>query len=183
VIETLGLIPGVEYAGLIDSPALGSPCASRPADGASVLNDVTPQEYREVQADLRAQLRAADADAILTHHHKCHREWSKFAGDDLPIVHYEALVAEALGLDLPDRFQTLWRLGDPEQVLAKTRPHWESWGITEAAAREMVKKFFVPEYAAAVQRCPCEGTCFAVAAGFRDADASCLTTTNRNSAS
>jgi hypothetical protein len=44
----------------------------------------------------------------------------------------------------------LWWLGDPEKVLAQTRRYWESWGIGEADAREMVRKHFNPKYAAAV---------------------------------
>src|SRR5262249_53235689 len=52
VIETLGLIPGVEYAGLAEPPSVGSPCASdpRPSDfdgnGHTVLSDISTPEYR-----------------------------------------------------------------------------------------------------------------------------------------
>jgi hypothetical protein len=159
VIETLALIPGVEYVGLVRNPTLGQPCAATYPGGPSVLHDVTPEQYREVQAELEEQARAVGADSIVTHHHQCHREWCKFGSDRLPVIHYQTLLAEALGLSVPDRFQTLWRLGDPELVLERSRPHWESWGIPESDARDMVRRHFVPRYAAAIQRCPCEGQC------------------------
>jgi hypothetical protein len=167
VIETLKLIPGVEFVGLVDAPSFGSPCSTKGPGTPSILNDVTPAEYRQIQAELEEQARRVEADAIVTHHHFCHREWSKFGSDRLPILHYQSILLSALGVDVPDRFQMLWQLGDAELVLERTRPHWESWKITEPAAREMVKKFFVPKYAAAVQRCPCEGDCFEAVAGAR----------------
>lgn len=49
---------------------------------------------------------------------------------------------EALGAEVVDRFKMLWQLGDPEKILEKSRPQWESWGIPEAEARELVKKFY-----------------------------------------
>lgn len=160
VIETLGLIPGVEYAGLVADPARGRPCVSKPGVETSVLSDLSPGEYQEVLDELQAQADAVGAQMILTLHHKCHREWSKFSTRRLPVVYYPALICEALGAAVRDRFQMLWQLGDPEKVLAQTRPNWESWDIPEEEARELVTKFFVPEYADGIQRCPCEGTCF-----------------------
>jgi len=165
VIETLALIPGVEYVGLVANPSLGSPCATRSPGAPSILNDITPEQYRLVQDELWAQAQAAGADAIVTHHHLCHREWSKFGSGRLPIIHYQSLMAEALGLSIPDRFQTLWRLGDPDKILEQTRPHWSSWGIAEDEARALVVKHFVPAYAEAVQRCPCEGNCVEAVTG------------------
>lgn len=159
VIETIERIPGVEFVGMARNPSLGSPCATASPGAPSILNDITAEQYREVQEELAEQARAAGADAILTHHHMCHREWSKFSSHRLPILHYQALLGEALGMTVVDRFKVLWQLGDPEKILETSRPYWESWGISEADARELVKKFFMPKYAAAVQRCPCEGSC------------------------
>jgi hypothetical protein len=173
VIETIGLIPGVEYAGLVADPSFGAPCVSKPGGEPSVLSDLSPEQYQQVLDELQAQADAVGAQMILTHHHKCHREWSKFSTRRLPVVYYPALICEALGVAVRDRFQMLWQLGDPEKVLAQTRRHWESWGIPEERARELVTKFFVPEYADGIQRCPCEGTCFAVPAGTAEAGTVC----------
>jgi len=169
VIETLGLIPGVEYAGLVEAPSVGSPCRSdlRPGDlgdvGHTVLSDINTAEYRAAQAELLEQARAVGAEAIVTHHHKCHREWSKFSSAQLPVIHYQSLLANALGVTIPDRFRRLWQLDDVDRILAETRPYWESWGIAEDKARELVQTYFVPEYEAAVQYCACDkdgGACF-----------------------
>jgi hypothetical protein len=173
VIDTLKMIPGVEYVGLAENPSLGSPCATKGAGEPSILNDITPDEYRQVQAELEEQARAAGADMILTHHHQCTREWSKFSSSRLPITSYQLVLAEALGISVVDRFQVLWQLGDPDKVLEKSRPQWSSWGIDEDEAREIVKKFFMPEYASAVQRCPCESECTSGRSGFAG-DNACL---------
>jgi hypothetical protein len=165
IIDTLALVPGVECVGLVDNPSLGQPCATKGPGEPSVLNDISPEEYRQVQTELEQQAREAGADAIVTPHHACHREWCKFGSDRLPVIYYQSLVAEALGIRVPDRFQTLWRMADPERILEASRPHWESWGIAEDEARELVKKHFVARYAAAVQRCPCEGSCEETRAG------------------
>lgn len=164
-IRTLELIPGIEYVGIVESPALGQPCATKGPGEPSVLNDITPEQYLEVQQDLQAQADALGADAITTHHHMCHREWCKFGSDRLPVLHYQSLLAEALGIRIPDRFQALWKLGDPQKVLEQTRRHWESWGMDEKDARHVVKHHFMPEYASQVQRCPCEGNCTEAVAG------------------
>ncbi len=158
-IRTLELIPGIEYVGIVESPALGQPCATKGPGEPSVLNDITPEQYLEVCQDLQDQADSVGADAIVTHHHMCHREWCKFGTNRLPVLHYQSLLAEALGIRIPDRFQTLWKLGDPEKVLEQTRRHWESWGMDEKDARHVVKHHFMPEYASQVQRCPCEGNC------------------------
>jgi hypothetical protein len=171
VIETLGLIPGIEYAGLVEDPSVGGPCNSdgRPshpdAVGHTLLSDLSTAEYRQVQAEILEQARAVGAEIIVSHHHKCHREWSKFSSPELPVMHYHSLLLEALGITIPDRFVHLWQLDDAEQILAETRPYWESWGMTEDEAREMVTKFFLPNYGAPVHFCSCErdgsSSCFA----------------------
>jgi hypothetical protein len=126
-----------------------------------------------VQDELEAQAREAGADAIVVHHHLCHREWTKFHSSRLPILNYKALIGEALGLDVTDRFRVLWQLGDPERILERTRSNWSSWGVAEDDAREMVTMHFNPRYAAALPRCPCEGSCTSAIAGLRGTDDTC----------
>jgi hypothetical protein len=173
VIETLRLIPGVEFVGLVRDPSFGSPCATRAPGEPSILNDLDDEQYRQVLAELRDQATAAGADAILTHHHFCHREWSKFGTRALPVLHYQSVMADALGRHVPDRFQHLWQLGDVDAIVEESRPCWSSWGVDEEKAREMVTKHFVTEYVGSVQRCPCEGSCHAAVAGTRGAGDVC----------
>lgn len=170
IIEMLACIPGVEYAGLVEDPTVGSPCGNGPRErtlgpkryGTKTprQDDITSDEYRQAQAEIAAQAEAANADIIITPHHKCHREWSKFGSERVPVMHYTVLLAQALGVTVPDRFQILWRTADPEKILEMTRPQWQSWNLSEPEARQLVTKYFVPEYASAVQECPCEGNCF-----------------------
>jgi hypothetical protein len=159
VISTLELVPGVEFVGLVEDPSAGQPCVFKPGTRDSVLSGLTPAEYRHVLAELRTQADAVGADAILTHHHVCHREWSKFSTRRLPVIYYPALLTEALGVTIPDRFQMLWNLRDPKRILEETRVWWSSWGISESEANEIVHKLFVPAYSSAIQTCPCEGSC------------------------
>lgn len=159
VISTLELVPGVEYVGLVTDPTAGKPCQSKEDSEASILSDLTPEQYREVLAELRTQADAVGADAILTHHHKCHREWSRFSTPRLPVIYYPALITEALGVTVPDRFQMLWHMKDLEHILEATREWWSSWGISEPDARDIVHKIFDPAYASAIHHCPCEGSC------------------------
>jgi len=173
VIDTLRMIPGVEYVGLAENPSFGAPCATKGPGEPSILDDLTPEDYRQVQAEFEGQAKAAGANMLLTHHHMCTREWSKFSSSRLPIASYQLVLAEALGISVVDRFRVLWQLGDPEKMLEKSRPQWSSWGIGEDEARELVKKFFVPKYASAVQRCPCESECVSGRTGFAD-DHACL---------
>jgi hypothetical protein len=149
----------VEVAGLVNNPSFGAPCATKVPGGPSILWDLSTEQYHQVQQEFLAQARAVGADTIVTPHHQCHREWCKFASRELPIVHYLSLVAEAMGIIVPDRFQVLWSLGDAEKVLAQSRLYWESWGMSEEQARRIVQLNFVPKYAAAIQRCPCDGDC------------------------
>jgi hypothetical protein len=174
VIETLGMIPGVEYVGLAEDPSLGRPCVSKVPGEPCMLNDITPEQYRQVQAELEAQAREKGADTIVVHHHLCNREWTKFSSPRLPIINYKALIGDALGLEVTDRFRVLWQLGDPEKILETTRPNWESWGIAEDDAKEMAKRYFMPKYAAALLRCPCEGSC--AVADLRHGEDACMVT-------
>ena len=164
-IATMGLIPGVEFVGMADAPSLGMPCASTKVGGPKMLAHITPEQYRQTQDELVAQAKAAGADTLTTQHFGCHKEWSKFGSDRLPILHYLSLVGEALGVTVPDRYQTLWRLGDLSQILERSRPQWESWGMAEERAREIVRKTYASGYASEVPRCPCEGDCDDVSRG------------------
>jgi hypothetical protein len=168
VIETLGMIPGVEFAGLVTPPSVGQPCDSdsRPelkdAFGHTLLSDITTDAYRQAQAELLAQAEAVGAEGILTLHHRCQREWGKFSSPKLPIMHYHSLLLEALGTTVPDRFRRLWQM-EADEILVETRPYWQAWGLDEAEAKRLVTKFFVPEYERNVRYCACDldGSCFA----------------------
>jgi Fe-S oxidoreductase len=153
-MELLTRIPGVAVVGLADTPALNV------CDNAGMkIAAITSDEYRATRTALEEYLADAGADTLVTLYHGCTREMGKFTSDRLKVRHYISVLAEALGVASPDRFSAYWRLGDPEQVVAASRPNWESWGIDEDEARRLAHKHFVPSYAADVPDCPCNGEC------------------------
>jgi hypothetical protein len=64
---------------MVRSSSLGAPCVTVGHLPVSVLNDLSPEQYLQVQDELCEQARQAGADAIVTHHHLCHREGASSA--------------------------------------------------------------------------------------------------------
>jgi hypothetical protein len=159
MLEILDMIPGVEVVGECKESSLGLPCATTKPGGPSVLWDITPEQYKMVVGEFTDYARSLGANAWCHTYNGCTTHWAKFGTDELPSLHFLQILGEALGCPQPDRYQTLWRLGDPERILEQSRVHWESWGMSEERARATVLKYFTPKFAAAIQRCPCDGRC------------------------
>jgi hypothetical protein len=136
----LETIPGLEVVGDAPIPVLGAPCAM--ADGRSVLAGLGAPEVAAVRSELVGAARELGGNLIVTPHQACHREWGKFASDELPIRHFISLLAEALGVSEPDRFHAYWRLADPEAVVERARPAWESWGLSATEAMRIASELF-----------------------------------------
>ncbi len=155
----LAMVPGVEVLGVVEPPARGAPCKTGSPGGPSILADVSVEERAAIQAELEAQAaRRGGATLIAPGSAGCLREWGKFATERLAVRHYISIIADALGVASPDRFQDLWRLGDPEAVVRETRPLWESWQLPEPRAREIAYKHFDPHFAGFVNpACACGG--------------------------
>ena len=160
-MELLERIPGVTVVGFAKTQALNLCDNAGPK-----IAKIGTAEYLAAQAELEGYLTEAGADTIVTLYHGCTRELGKFASDRLRVRHYISVLAEALGVSMPDRFSQYWRTGDVEQVLELSRPNWESWGIDEAEARKLVHRYFVPSYATNVPDCPCNGECTRTGASF-----------------
>jgi Fe-S oxidoreductase len=153
-MQLLQRVPGVTLMGLAETSALEL-CDNHGVKMATIGTD----EYLAAQHQLEGYLDESGADTLVTLYHGCTRELGKFASERLHIRHYISIVAEALGVEKPDRFSEYWRLGDPDLVVEASRPNWESWGISEDEARRMAHKYFVPSYAVSVPDCPCNGEC------------------------
>ena len=166
IVKILELIPGVEYAGPIEPPSAGAPCDLTGPTAVSVLNSLDTTGYRVAVAELEGQARARGADTLVTAYHKCQMEWSKFSSKRLAVREWMSLLAEALGVGYEDRFTTYWHLGDPEEIVHRSRAEWQSWGMTEQEALEAATRHFVPQYAADVHHCDCGGA----GCGSRGAD-------------
>jgi Fe-S oxidoreductase len=157
ILRILEMIPGVEYAGPIQPPSAGSPCDLTGPTAVSVLNTLDSTEYRVAVAELEGQARALGADTLVTAYHKCQMEWSKFSSRRLAVREWMSVLAEALGVGYADRYTTYWHLGDPREIVERSRPEWQSWGMTEQEALEAATRHFVPAYTADVHHCDCGG--------------------------
>ena len=166
ILKILGMIPGVEYAGDVRPPSAGSPCELTGPTAVSVLNTLDSTGYRVAVAELQGQATALGADTLVTAYHKCQMEWSKFSSKRVAVREWISLLAEALGVGYEDRFTTYWHLGDPAEIVRRSRPEWQSWGMTEQQALEAATRVFVPQYAADVHHCDCGGA----GCGSRGAD-------------
>jgi hypothetical protein len=107
---------------------------------------------------LLAELFAArGADTMSAAHHTGQQWWLRFSSDRLTVRHPISLLADALGVASPDRYQAACKLGDPEAIVEQTRPMWTSWGLSEERARTLSQAIFDPAYAAGPSRCACGG--------------------------
>jgi hypothetical protein len=150
----LSMVPGVEVIGLYDGHRPESPCAyrgrnmeGRAAAGEPFAPPRTREEARERRALITRTIREMGADTVACQHQGCHLLWCYYASDDLSVMHGVSVLAEALGVRHPDRFQAAARLGDPELVLSQTRPMWQAWGMPEQRARELAHEFSDPKLA------------------------------------
>jgi len=155
VARWLGLVPGVTVVGAVDAEIFKLVGHKNSIDIMS-----GPRPSREHMARLRegvADLFAArGADTMAPMHHTGQQWWSRLSSDRLAVRHPFSILAEALGVVSPDRYQVACKLGDPEAVFEQLRPVWSSWGMSEARARELATSIFDPAYADGTH-CGCGG--------------------------
>jgi hypothetical protein len=156
-VALLKLIPGVEVAGVYDGFEPDSPCAfaAREESYGQWRRDETAEDVVEHRAMLADMVHARGADTVACQHQGCHQAWSRYVSDRLAVRHPVSIVAEALGVEHPDRYQAAARIGDPKEIVEQTRPVWSTWDITEERAYELAKMIVDPRYAAGVTACAC----------------------------
>ena len=69
-----------------------------------------------------------------------------------------SLLAQALGVPVEDRHTMYRHMGDPEEIVERSRAEWRSWGMTEEQALDAARRHFVPAYAVDLHQCDCGGT-------------------------
>ena len=156
-VELMSAIPGVSVVGIYDGFEPDSPCAgaAREESYGTWRRDETSEdiaEHRVILADMAA---ARGADTVACQHQGCHMAWGRYASDRLAVRHPVSILAEALGVDHPDRYQAASRLGDPREIVEQTRPVWTTWGLSDERALELAKLVADPRYAAGVTSCGC----------------------------
>ena len=151
--KMLSLVPGVEVLGYVKAPESfarpGSKCSN-------ALADLTVHDVRRIRSEIAAQARARGADTISCQHHNCHRTWSRFASDALRVEQCVSIVAEALGVRSPDRYQEFAQLGEIDRVVDRSESIWRSWDLGRDEATAVARKTFDPKYAEKPS-CPCGG--------------------------
>ena len=142
----LSLIPGVTVVGRAEGElAEVRPCSALRMGryaGATGISDYprwTPpeedaRERTESAAHLADLVQAQGGDTVSSTHFSCHQMWGRYASDGMNVRHPVSILAEALGVENPDRAQAAARLGDPQEVVRQTRRNWQSWGLTEEQA-------------------------------------------------
>jgi len=136
----LAMVPGVETVGIYEGWSDLSPCADFGREGSPppewTQRSRTKEEIEEHRVNLAAEMRALGADTVTTMHQSCHQMWSRYASDQLAVMHSVSILAEALGCGAPDRYQEAVRHNDPRRLFEESRPRWESWGMSEQRALE-----------------------------------------------
>jgi len=151
--KMLSLVPGVEVLGYVKAPD----AFARPGSNCSnALAQLTVHDVQRIRREIAAQAHERGADTISCQHHNCHRTWSRFASDGLRVEQCVSIVAEALGVRSPDRYQEFAQLGEIERVVDRSEAIWRSWDLDRAEATAVARKTFDPKYAEKPS-CPCGG--------------------------
>jgi Fe-S oxidoreductase len=148
-------IPGVEFVGFLGPISLNSFCMG---DGAPQRpRPTTREEVEAYRAELADIARERGADTIAAQHQGCYQYWTPFASEAVAVRHIVGLLAEALGVAHPSRYQAASRLGDPKAVVEQTRPIWTVWGLTETKATEIATSTFGDIYGSDACACAKSG--------------------------
>ena len=162
-------IPGVEFIADLDRIFMDYICNSslrvvgfsgEVRKGATALPpELEPPKTLEQVAARRKELAAIvtsrGADTVSPQHQTCLQMWQPFASDAVQVRHIVSLLAEALGVAHPDRYQAASRLGDTDAIVEQTRPIWSQWGMTREKAFETARGMFDPAYQTADSQCAC----------------------------
>jgi transcriptional regulator with XRE-family HTH domain len=161
-------IPGVEFIGDLDRIFLDYICnsslrvvgfAGEVRKGATPLApELEPPKTREAAATRRRDLAdivtSRGADTVSPQHQSCLQMWQPFASESVRVRHIVSILAEALGVGHPDRYQAASRLGDTDAIVEQTRPIWSQWNMTREKAFETARAMFDPAYQT-VDMCGC----------------------------
>jgi Fe-S oxidoreductase len=147
-------IPGVEFVGFIDRISIDSFCDSEPG----VPKRQWPKSREEVDAyrrELAMVVESWGADTVSPTHQTCLQRWEPFSSEAADVRHIVSILAEALGVDSPDRYKAASRLGDTAAIVEQTRPIWSAWGMPEDRAAQVTREVFDPAYQTVEDMCAC----------------------------
>jgi len=162
-------IPGVEFIGDLDQIFVDYICNSslrtvgfsgeRRRGATEPAEENRPPKTREEVVVRRRELAeivaSKGADTVSPQHQSCLQMWQPFASESVRVRHIVSLLAEALGVSHPDRYQAASRLGDTDAIVEQTQPIWTKWGMTRERAFQTARGMFDPAYRSTDSICAC----------------------------
>lgn len=134
----LEAIPGIDVLGEPGSAEWGHDCGGRQ------IGIIGKPVHDRLAAELFEKAKDAGADALAALYHSCYRQ---FCGQEreqgIEVVHYTALVAEALGLPPKEEaFKKLKLEANPEQAAERLKEKAASRGLSEKRLRATLGAHF-----------------------------------------
>lgn len=134
----LDSIPGLEIVGVPGSSDWGHDCGGRQ------IGLIGQDVHDRLTADMFKTAKALGADAVAALYHSCYRQFCGQERDQgIEVLHYTALVAEAMGLPSRDEaFKQLKLESDPQKAANGLKARAAGRGITEARLRATLDAHF-----------------------------------------
>ena len=135
-LAILRQIPGLEVVSQTAPGVFGTHCASQGA-----IRVLGIEGYQQAVHDEYDQARKSACDGIVSVYHSCHREFAKARRPgDVEVVNYVTLVAQALGLAIPeDKFQHLASLNSLDRALEEVLPIAKKRGLERGVVESVLK--------------------------------------------
>lgn len=134
----LEAIPGLEVMGDPGGAEWGHDCGGRQ------IGLIGKETHDRLTAHMFRTAKAQGADAIAGLYHSCYRQFCGFETEqDIEIVHYTALVAEAMGLPAKaEAFKTLRLESRPDAAAERLKERAAARGLKETALRATLAAHF-----------------------------------------
>jgi hypothetical protein len=132
-------------------PDFASKHSRTSANGVTIGGSYLPRpgsraEVEQYRVELAGIAESWGADTVSPQHQTCLQMWAPFSSERVRVRHVMSLLAEALGVEHPDRYLAASRLGDIQAIVDQTRPIWSAWGMPEELAYERARRLFDPAY-------------------------------------
>lgn len=135
-LAILRLIPGLDVVPLTAPDSFGTHCASQGA-----VRELGIEGYQKAVHGQFDDVRKLNCDGIVSIYHSCHREFAKARRPDDPdVINYLTLVAQALGIPVPDdKFQHLASLNSLEKAVREVLPAAQKRGIDKSVVESVLR--------------------------------------------
>ena len=134
----LGAIPGLEVIDASGSAEWGHDC------GNLQIGKIGPEKHAGLVTDLFEAAKREGADAVTALYHSCYRNLCPMeAVHGIEVVHYTALVAEAMGLPpREEAYKRLHKAADPDAAFKELSPVVERRGLRPGQVKKSLEAHF-----------------------------------------